>query len=123
MLALVTFNARGSVTEMDQFAQRRFEPPRAERVLYLRKTLARIRGDLAEAMRLDREMPFYSGGPPLWTQKIAAAVTLENAGDLAGAQTLVRSVIEGMKAQAIRQPANSWLQSWLGQAYAMLCDR
>ncbi len=121
--ALVAFNARGSVAGIEDFAHRRFAPSRAERVTFLRKTLARIRGDVAEAMRLDRELPFYASGPPPWIQTVCTAISLENAGDVAAAQAKVRTVLGEMTAQAVSQPTSSWLQAWLGQAYALLGER
>ncbi len=116
------FNIDGSTALMAEFDRREFGPERAEHVLFLRRRLARMRGDFAAAVRYDHEASIFGhlGG---WIQQMPAAISLENAGDVTGAQTLVRSIIEKMKAQAVREPDNSLLQAWLGQGYALLGEK
>jgi TolB-like protein/cytochrome c-type biogenesis protein CcmH/NrfG len=117
------FNATGSTTLMAEFDRHQFPPDHAEHVLFLRRRLARIRGDYSAAVRFDHEAAIFGANPGSWIQQVPAAISLANAGDLPAAQTLIRSIIDGMTAQATREPNNSLLQAWLGQAYALLEDK
>ncbi len=122
-LAIITFNAHGSIADMQEFDRHAFEPERMDHVLYLRKRLARMRGDFAMATRLDVQQPIASHGSAGWQQRMVAAVTLENSGHVVAARARVKEVIGEITDRAARQPTNSWLQAWLGQAHAILGER
>ena len=119
-LAANAFFARGSTAEADEFSRRVFAPDMHDTVAHLRRMLARFRGDTKEAIRLDRESPYWEGGDPRWAQEVAAAVTLANAGDLVAARVRATSALAVMQAERPQQPASSWLFAWMGVAHALL---
>jgi len=123
-LGVVTYLARGATREMNAFARRPPDPAKAAQFAYALKVNARLRGDLAEAVRLDREQPYNeSYGETPWSQDVAAAVTLADAGDLAAARARAGKALAAMKAELERQPANATLWSALGVAHALLGEK
>jgi TolB-like protein/Flp pilus assembly protein TadD len=122
-LASVAFQARGSTAEMEAMSQRTFDPDRRSAVGYAKKILARFRGDTAEAIRLDREQPVWDGGESPWAQEMAAAITLMNAGDFTAARARLTTTLAVMNEKKEKEPLNSWLFAWLGQAHALLGEK
>jgi TolB-like protein/predicted Zn-dependent protease len=122
-LAVAAYCARGSVGEMDEFARKDYGAARASAVISRRKLLARLRGDWAEAVRLDRQLPVDDNYWSSWAQDIAAAVTLAHTGDRAGARARAAATLPAMRAVLQNQPDNSWLHGWLALAYAMTGDK
>ena len=119
-LAANALFARGSTTEADAFSRRVIPPGLHSMGVFYQRWLARLRGDTPEAIRLDRESPYWDGADMKWSQDVAAAVTLADAGDLAGARARAASALAIMEADRPRQPANSWLFAWMGMAHALL---
>jgi tetratricopeptide (TPR) repeat protein len=107
---------------MDEFNKRTFDSHGDIPVIDLRKKLARMRGDYAGAVRLDRELAYDPNAQTRYSQEMDAALDLLNIGDLAGARARTEATLSSMQSELLRQPNNSWLQSWLGQAYALLGD-
>ncbi len=122
-LAVAAYFARGSVAEMNEFARKDFGPAKASAVISRRKLLARLRGDWAEAVRLDRQLPVDDNYWSSWAQDIAASVTLAHTGDRAGARARAAATLPAMLAVMQSQPDNSWLHGWLALAYAMTGDK
>lgn len=119
-LAINAFLARGSTAEADAFSRRVFPPGQLQQGAFCQRLLARLRGDLPEAIRLDRESPYWDGADVQWSQDVAAAVTLADSGDLVAARARAASALAVMEAERPRQPANSWLFAWMGLAQALL---
>ncbi len=119
-LAANAFLARGSTSESEAFSRRNFHDAPPQLFAYQRRMLARLRGDTAEAIRLDRESPYWDGADHPWAQETAAAVTLADAGDLVAARARAASALAIMEAERPRQQANSWLFAWMGMAQALL---
>ncbi len=122
-LASTVFKARGSTAEMDALGRHTFDPNRRSAIDYLRITLARFRGDMAEAIRLDRQQPVWDGGLSPWAQDMAAAITLVNAGELTAARARLTTAMAVMNEKKEKEPLNSWLFAWLGQAHALLGEK
>ena len=108
---------------MDALGRHTFDPNRRSAVDYLRITLARFRGDMAEAIRLDRQQPVWDGGLSPWAQDMAAAITLVNAGELTAARARLTTAMAVMNEKKEKEPLNSWLFAWLGQAHALLGEK
>ena len=119
-LAANAFLARGSTTAADAFSRRIFHPGQHQLGAAYRRSLARFRGDTQEAIRLDRESPYWEDGDPRWAQEVAAAVTLANAGDHVAARARATSALAVMEAERPQQPASSWLFAYMGMAQALL---
>jgi tetratricopeptide (TPR) repeat protein len=119
-LATIAFLARGSTTEIDVFLRRVVPPDVKAQGAFWRRFLARLRGDTQEAIRLDRESPYWEGAGPRWAQEAAAAVTLADAGDFVAARARATSALALMEVERPQQPASSWLFAWMGMAHALL---
>jgi TolB-like protein/cytochrome c-type biogenesis protein CcmH/NrfG len=120
-LGTITFLARGSTAEMDEFNRQSFDSSKTDQFNYCRKMNARLRGDFAEAIRLDREQPYDDAfGETHWSQDVAAAVTLADAGDLPAARARAETALAVMKTERERQPSNATLWSALAMAQAIM---
>jgi TolB-like protein/cytochrome c-type biogenesis protein CcmH/NrfG len=118
--SIAPFFARGDTTEMDAFARRTFEPSKAAQFNYALRVNARLRGDFAEAVRLDREQRYNdSYGETHWSQDVVAALTLADAGDQPAARARAAAALDEMKAELELQPANATLWSALAVAHAL----
>lgn len=124
-LALVAYEGRGSSAETDDFSRHVFAPERRSRVDNLRKILARLRRDTPAAIRLDHEQGGLTTGTgvTVWARQMEPAITLVNAGDLTAARSRVTAALALMNEEKGKQPTNSWLFAWLGQAHALLGDK
>jgi TolB-like protein/Tfp pilus assembly protein PilF len=122
-LAVAAYFGRGSTAEAQAFAHQAFSPELQSRAFAQRKRLARLCGNFAEAAQLDREQPFSDNDWSKWSQDVLSAVTIANTGDLPGARTRAEAALPAMQAELVRQPQNSWLHAWLGQAYALVGDK
>jgi TolB-like protein/cytochrome c-type biogenesis protein CcmH/NrfG len=113
-LAMLHYYARGSTQEGDAL----LAGPIAERAgadaTGPRLTWAMIKGDLATAARLERELP------PADANSGRSAVVLAALGDLAGARARVKDVPERLRARLVNEPENAGLWSALGQCEALL---
>jgi TolB-like protein/cytochrome c-type biogenesis protein CcmH/NrfG len=120
-LGTITFFARGSTAEMDEFSRQSFDSSKTDQFNYCRKMNARLRGDFAEAIRLDREQPYDDAyGETHWSQDVAAAVTLADTGDLPAARARAETALAVMKTERERQPSNATLWSALAMAQAIM---
>jgi TolB-like protein/Flp pilus assembly protein TadD len=124
-LALLPFEARGSTKEMDDFLGGLPETEANSReVIGIRKAWAQRRGDLSEAVRLDRLQP-YSNGDPIThrSEALDAAVTLAAQGDLTAARARLESLPAELRARLELDPTNPDLWSELGRMEAVLGHR
>ena len=114
-VAEASFLARGSTAEADQFiAALSPEIANSPRGIRLRINWARDKGDLAEAIRLDRLQPYFDeDGDAHYLQAHFAAETLAAAGDLAGARARVGDFPAEVRARLKREPENQWLLTHL----------
>jgi tetratricopeptide (TPR) repeat protein len=113
-LALLHYNARGSTKEADEL----LAGPIAERAgagaAWARFNWALIKGDLAAAARLERELP--EGATNNWQGAVLAAAS----GDPAGARARVEQQQTKLRARLMDEPENSTLWRDLGQIEALL---
>jgi len=113
-LAMLHYYARGSTQEGDAL----LAGPIAERAgadaTGARLNWAMVKGDLATAARLERELP------PADANSGRGAVVLAAMGDLAGARARVKDVPERLRARLVNEPENAALWSALGQIEALL---
>ena len=113
-LAMLHYYARGSTQEGDEL----LAGPIAERAgadaTGPRLTWAIVKGDLAAAVRLERELPQAA------TNSGRSAVVLAAMGDLAGARAKVKDVPGRLRARLVVEPENAALWSALGQIEALL---
>jgi len=126
-LAMLPFMASGSTKEMDDWLAGLSEDKAKSRpIIEMRKVWARTRGDLTEAIRLDRLQP-YSGGDLSSRGKemeaFDAAVTLAAAGDVAGAHARLGDLPEKMRAQLVMEANNADLLSRLGRMEALVGNK
>jgi tetratricopeptide (TPR) repeat protein len=119
-VATVAFVASGSTTESDALSRRVFPADLQSEGAFWRRFLARLRGDTSEAIRLDRESPYWEAAGTRWAQEVAAAVTLADSGDLVAARARATSALALMEVERPKQPASSWLFAFMGVAHALL---
>jgi tetratricopeptide (TPR) repeat protein len=125
-LALATpYLAQGSTAEGNAFfadiaAAKKEDPEEID----LHKVWARLTGDFALAVRLDEQQPYFDGnGNPRWGQDFQMAVDRLGSGASAEGRAMTEKVLPELKAQLLKEPANSSL--WLATAFAeaVLGDR
>jgi TolB-like protein/cytochrome c-type biogenesis protein CcmH/NrfG len=114
-VAEASFFARGSTAEADGFiAHLTPEIANSPLGLQMRKVWARDKGDLAEAIRLDRLQPYFDeDGDDHYYQAHFAAETLLAAGNLAGARARAGDFPAEVRAKLEREPENQWLLTHL----------
>jgi TolB-like protein/Flp pilus assembly protein TadD len=123
-LALLQFLSRGSTREMETWlAGLTEDEARSPGFIQVRKDWARMRGDFAEAIRLDRLQPYSS--PDLningqGMEAVDAAWTLAATGDRAGAAARLENLPARIRTQLEIDPTNSRLWSILAQMEAVL---
>ncbi len=123
-LAVVTYSARGSTTEMTEFARRVVPPAERAEHIYYQRLLALMRGDWAEVMRLDGlQRHFDSEDDPSWQQDVVTAAALAEMGDLSAARARAREALAVMNAEETRQAGNDILWINLAMAHALLGEK
>ncbi len=123
-LDLTSFLARGDTAGLDAFARRSFPAANAALFNYALRVNARLRGDFAEAIRLDREQRYNdSYGESHWSQDVAAGLTLADAGDTTAARARAAEALAAMKTELELQPDNVTLWSALAVAHALLGEK
>ena len=129
-LALLTFAARGSTKETDDFFAALTEAgANTPQAVAARKEWAQTRGDFAEAIRLDRLLPYNPGSTGVLTlesegmQALGAALTLAATGDMAGARARLEDVPAKFRAQLKFEPENPTLWSYVGMMEALLGNK
>ena len=107
-LAVIPFLARGSTREGDEFIARLTPgPANSSQGLNVRQTWARLRGDLAEAIRLDQLQPYYDDdGTPHAEQAFYAAADLWARGDQAAAIARLGEFPVQLRARLAAEPDN-----------------
>jgi TolB-like protein/predicted Zn-dependent protease len=114
-LAEAPFFAKGSTAEGDQFiAKLSAEVANSPRGINIRLQWARDKGDLAEAIRLDRLQPYFDeDGDEHYLQAHFAAETLAASGDRAGARVRAGNFPAEVRAKLAEEPDNQWLLTHL----------
>ncbi len=123
-LAQLSFLSRGSTREMEAWlAGLTEDEATSPGVIQVRKAWARMHGDLAEAIRLDRLQPYASADLNINEQgmeALDAAVTLAATGDTVGAAARLENLPARIRTQLEIDPTNSRLWSLLAQMEAVL---
>jgi TolB-like protein/Tfp pilus assembly protein PilF len=121
-LAEASFLARGSTAEADKFFAGLPElVANSPRGIAIRMQWARDKGDLAEAIRLDKLQPYFDeDGDDHYQQAHFAAETLAAAGDLAGARARAGNFPAEVRARLQQEPENQWLLTHLAGYEAIL---
>jgi TolB-like protein/cytochrome c-type biogenesis protein CcmH/NrfG len=114
LLALMHFHARGSTKEVDDLLAGAIAERDGTSATGARKTWAVVKGDLATAVRLDREFPDVAVDP--WRSAVVVAAT----GDLAGARARVEKMPATLRARLVNEPENSFTWSYLAAIEALL---
>jgi TolB-like protein/cytochrome c-type biogenesis protein CcmH/NrfG len=124
-LAIISFLASGSTREGDQFfAGLTDEQRTSARGTALRMSWARLRGDLAEAIRLDQQQPYFDeDGTPRWRQAISAAFDRFALGDQAGAIARLGSTPADLRQRLAEEPTNALNWSYLGGVEIILGNK
>ena len=119
-LEVAEFLHTGSTKGAEAFLKRKFVPSDSDLYLLVQKINARMTGDLAEAVRLDREHPYVEGaGITHWEQDVESAQVLAEAGDAGAARARVDSAMPSLTAELARQPSNASLWTSLAEAHAL----
>jgi len=119
-LGTCAFFRDGSTHEFESALNRKFDPADSEVVVWSRKIWVRARGDLAEAVRLDRERSYVEGlGYTRWQQDVDSAQVLMEAGDRDAALARATSAIAAMTAELASQPSSASLWANLAEAHAI----
>jgi TolB-like protein/Tfp pilus assembly protein PilF len=123
-LAAAPFIIRASTAEADQFlAHLPPEKANSESGIDLRRQWAREKGDWAEAVRLDKLLPFYDGdGEQHYVQAFQACITLMAAGDMAAARARAGDFPEEVRRRLAQEPDN-WALLLYGTGYALILGR
>jgi TolB-like protein len=102
----ISFLARGSTKEMEDFIrQLERTPAAAARAVEQRKRWARLRGDFAEAIRLDEQQPYFDeDDEPRHRQAADAAITLLATGNVAAARTRLATFPTELRASVRENP-------------------
>jgi len=121
-LASISFSSRGSRTETDAFfahlSPEEFNSPEG---ISARHNWAVTRGDLTEAIRLDRLQPYYSGGIFNRAEQAAlAAHVLYWQGDRAGAIARLGNAETEFKQKLAQEPKNALVWGFLAMVHAVL---
>lgn len=115
LLAELHFTASGSTREGDAFfAGLSVEQRSSPLGITLRKYWARSSGDFAEAVRLDRQLPYYDAeGQPHWRQAYAAALDLLALGDKEAAVARLGDFPAELRRRLQHEPRNVMYWSFL----------
>ena len=123
-LALIPFNAQGSIKEgQAMFENVKADPAHEPLLFFGRKQFALLTGNWAEAIRLDGEHRYYDfAGVPHWSQDLAMAFVLAAQGDKPAARARAAATIPEIKLELEAKPsASAW--SGLSAAYALTGER
>ncbi|HVU16009.1 MAG TPA: TIR domain-containing protein [Candidatus Didemnitutus sp.] len=119
----ISFARTGSLREIVDWARQYHPKPEDEPAfIEIRKQIARIDGNYAEALRIDLAEPPIPGTPK-WQTDFTIANDMLGAGDEAGARKRLTELLPELRDQLKQQPANSQLWTLLGQAEAVLGQR
>jgi adenylate cyclase len=118
---LVVYCQTGSTREAEEFLSKvRPTPAQTNEFLFLQRGVASVKGDWAQALRIDRQDGYVDplNGP--WVQKAMQVGDLIGTKDLAAARALAKKLIPEFKAELEQQPDNSiiWSQLAFLQAVA-----
>jgi TolB-like protein/cytochrome c-type biogenesis protein CcmH/NrfG len=124
-LLTVPFFARGSTREMDDWLGHLTPRPKDEAtVVAIRRAWARLTGNFAEVLRLNAEHPYDElFSQPHWQQEADAAWDFLSVNNFAEARARTEKLLPEIKAQLAKQPTNSTVWVYLGDAEAVLGDR
>ena len=124
-VVFIPFLAHGSTREGTAWlAQMSPEQQQTPTILLLRNVWARITGDFAGSVALDRQQRYVDVfGEPHGVQDVNGALTLAAFGDRAAARTRATDAVSDLKRRLESEPANETFWSNLGLAYALLGDR
>jgi tetratricopeptide (TPR) repeat protein len=122
---LASFYARGSTLEVDAwFASVKTATANASGLLLFRQSWARIHGDFAQAVRIDREHPYIdSDDDPQWWQDTKAVMDLVGQNELAAARARAKELIPELDALLEKQGSNARLWQCTAFLYALESDR
>jgi TolB-like protein/Flp pilus assembly protein TadD len=125
LLVVIPLLARGSTKEgLDWLARSKPGPQQEEQGIFVRKTWARLTGDLKLAIRLDQQHRYFDGfDEPHWSQDMTAAFVLAANGDTAAARARAAQALPVIKTELEKQPDSAGLWAGLGSAYTLLGNR
>jgi len=125
-LAYIPFLATGSTVEGDAFVAQ-LTPAQANSpdVIWLRRYWAAAKGDLAEAVRLSKLLPYYDGNysQPRWRQAAIQASHLLALGDKAAARERLGNFPDELRALLAKEPDNMQCMVALADMEAMLGNK
>jgi tetratricopeptide (TPR) repeat protein len=121
-VAQAEYAKTGKPDALRAFARRTVATEERSRFLYLQLMNARMVGDWAEAIRLNREQRYFDGDTdtPRWMQDVLAAATLAEAGDLSAARVRAAEAMPVMNTELARQPLSPHLWASLSLGHALL---
>jgi tetratricopeptide (TPR) repeat protein len=122
---LMAYLARGSTREMDEWLAAQQPAVVGEtKLLQLRRSWARLHGDWAQAVAIDRQHPYLDPwDDPHWVQDFGAIWSLLGAGEKAAARSQTGKLIPVLEALAEKEPSNARLWGTLGLLHAFQGDQ
>jgi adenylate cyclase len=118
---LVIFNQTGSTRGAEEFLSKvRPTPTQMNEFLFLQRGMAALKGDWAQALKIDQQDGYVDPLNGSWAQKAMQAGDLIGTKDLAGARSLARKLIPEFKDELERQPDNSTIWSSLAMLQAIV---
>jgi TolB-like protein/Flp pilus assembly protein TadD len=121
----LAFLARGSTREMDEWLASQ-KPAAADetKLLFIRRTWARLHGDWTQAVQIDRQHPYLDPwDDPHWAQDAAMIGDLVGNNELAAARARAKKIIPELNALLEKQPTNANLWMTLAFLYALDGDK
>lgn len=117
---ITEFLHTGATKDVETFVRQTFTPSDSELFAWTVRISARMTGDLTEAVRLDRERPYFEGvGYAHWQQDVDAAQDLLEAGERDAARAKIDSAMPVLTAELVSQPSNASLWESLAEAHAI----
>lgn len=125
IVPVMAFYARGATQEMEDWLASQ-KPIAADqtKLRWIQRVWARLRGDWARAVELDRQHPYLDPwDDPHWGQDASVAFDLVGNNDLAAARVQAKKVIPQLTSLLEKQPNNSRLWATLAFLYAIDGDK
>lgn len=123
-MAVVFFSGGPTDEAKAWVAQLKANHPDDVMAAIVRKIWARATGAFADAIPLDTQQAYYDAdGTPHWQQDLDAAFDFIALGDMTTGRARLEKLLPQLKAELVKEPANSGLWAAYGRTEAVLGDR
>jgi TolB-like protein/class 3 adenylate cyclase/Flp pilus assembly protein TadD len=118
---MVVYTQTGSTRAAEEFLSKvQPTPAQMNEFLFLQRGMAVLKGDWAQALKIDRQDGYVDPLNGRWAQKANQVADLIGAKDLPAARTLAKKLIPEFKAALEQQPDNSTIWNQLSFIQAVL---